>query len=363
MRFQCLPAIVTAILPHFLKRLIDQERPDRCMIHGRRHGNGRRGARLGGNLALAQQGPSGSDGKDQTRTGGAVGGAVGGAGELINKVVGDLPQRIVRSFIPGINQETAQYAVDKGLATPAKMLEDSNGSLADLGTSIGNAVRGATEDGATVPPAEDLFTKIASNFPESGLSPEDIGAKLKQLVPLKSNIVDKIVAGTASVEDLQNFNSALGKATFKTVFDDPTVKAGKEVGNAAYHEFGDLIKSYLTPEEGGLYDEYSKESTLNAALKKAVRSGQKSKLFTLRDLVAITSGVGAGSMIGAGPVGGAVGYLGEKALTNPGLNLGVAGLISKLGTPAGQAVGRGVSGATTKGIAQFLNSLSTQKQP
>jgi hypothetical protein len=29
---------VTAILPHLLKRLIDQKRPDRCMVHGPRRG-------------------------------------------------------------------------------------------------------------------------------------------------------------------------------------------------------------------------------------------------------------------------------------------------------------------------------------
>ena len=33
----------TAILPHLLKRVIDQERPDRQMIHGRRHGIPRSG--------------------------------------------------------------------------------------------------------------------------------------------------------------------------------------------------------------------------------------------------------------------------------------------------------------------------------
>jgi membrane-associated phospholipid phosphatase len=33
----------TAILPHLLKRVIDQERPDRRMIHGRRHGIPRSG--------------------------------------------------------------------------------------------------------------------------------------------------------------------------------------------------------------------------------------------------------------------------------------------------------------------------------
>jgi membrane-associated phospholipid phosphatase len=38
-----LSVIATAILPHLLKRLVDQERPDRSMVHGRRHGIPRSG--------------------------------------------------------------------------------------------------------------------------------------------------------------------------------------------------------------------------------------------------------------------------------------------------------------------------------
>jgi membrane-associated phospholipid phosphatase len=38
-----LSVVATAILPHLLKRLIDQERPDRCMVHGARHGIPRSG--------------------------------------------------------------------------------------------------------------------------------------------------------------------------------------------------------------------------------------------------------------------------------------------------------------------------------
>jgi undecaprenyl-diphosphatase len=38
-----LSVVTTAILPHLLKRLIDQERPDRSMVHGRRHGIPRSG--------------------------------------------------------------------------------------------------------------------------------------------------------------------------------------------------------------------------------------------------------------------------------------------------------------------------------
>jgi membrane-associated phospholipid phosphatase len=38
-----LSVVATAILPHLLKRVIAQERPDRCMIHGRRHGIPRSG--------------------------------------------------------------------------------------------------------------------------------------------------------------------------------------------------------------------------------------------------------------------------------------------------------------------------------
>jgi membrane-associated phospholipid phosphatase len=35
--------VVTAILPHLLKRLVDRERPDRCMVHAPRHGIPRSG--------------------------------------------------------------------------------------------------------------------------------------------------------------------------------------------------------------------------------------------------------------------------------------------------------------------------------
>jgi PAP2 superfamily len=38
-----LSVVATAILPHRLKRLVDQERPDRRMVHGRRHGIPRSG--------------------------------------------------------------------------------------------------------------------------------------------------------------------------------------------------------------------------------------------------------------------------------------------------------------------------------
>ena len=38
-----LSVVATAILPHVLKRLIDQERPDRRVVHGRRHGIPRSG--------------------------------------------------------------------------------------------------------------------------------------------------------------------------------------------------------------------------------------------------------------------------------------------------------------------------------
>jgi membrane-associated phospholipid phosphatase len=38
-----LSVVATSILPHLLKRLIDQERPDRRVVHGRRHGIPRSG--------------------------------------------------------------------------------------------------------------------------------------------------------------------------------------------------------------------------------------------------------------------------------------------------------------------------------
>lgn len=320
-------------------------------VLGRLASNAALGAGFGAGNAMSNAG-SASDIGTGALTGGLVGGAVGGASELLQKAATYLPQRLVQSFVKGISPETAQYALDtKNMGPIDSLLSQSNDSLSSIGAGIGAAVKGAVADGATLPDGASIFQNIAAQFPDSGMTADDVAAQIKQLVPLKSKIVDKIMDGTASVEDLQSLNSDLGGSVYKQFLDNPTVKAGKEVGNTAYHEFGDLIKSYLNPDESALYDQYSKESQLNLALQKAARSGAKSKIISLNSIL----GLLAGSPLG--PVGMGVGFLAEKAATNPTVNLKTAGLLSSLATPAAQGIGQAIKAPIIKGATGLLQAL------
>lgn len=312
------------------------------------------GAGLGIGNALSDGG-NWNDVLKQAGVGAITGGVISGTGEILNKAAQYLPQRLARTFIPGLNSETAQYAVNRGLGAPSKMLEESDANLTKVGSALGTAVKEASgpEGEAQTIPGQQILEKVASQFSDAGMTAADIVTNLKKLIPLKQDLIDKIYSGQGTLEDLQRLNSSIGKATFKTVFDDPAVKAGKEIGNAVYHSFGNIIKGALGG-KASLFDEYSKELQLNGALSKAVRRGEKSKPFTLRDIVALFAGSPGG------PLGMASTYGLEKAATSPSINLKAAGLINKLNSPTIQTVGRYAKTPIIQGVKGVTNSLLPQ---
>jgi len=309
------------------------------------------GAGFGAGGALSEGG-GWNDVLKQAGIGAATGGVIGGAGEVLSKAAQYLPQRIARTFIPGLNAETAQYAVNRGLGAPSKMLEESNANLTKVGNALGAAIKqavGPAEEAQTIP-GQQVFQKIADQFKDSGMTAQDVADSLKKLIPLKKDLIDRIFSGNGTLEDLHRLNSSIGKATFKTVFDDPAVKAGKDLGNAAYHIFGNIIKT-AAPEAAPYFDEYSKELQLNGALSKAVRRGEKAKPFTLRDIVALFAG------IPGGPVGMATTYGLEKAATSPSVNLRAAGLLNKLNSPTAQSAGQFAKAPAIQGAQGLLRTL------
>lgn len=314
---------------------------------------------IGKNAAIgAGFGVSGALGSGQTDPGQIVqsgllgagtGGVVGAAGDLISKAAQALPQRIVRSIIPGINEETAQYAVKKGLGSAASMLKDSDASIKSLGSSLGSVLTHPQYSGIQAT-ADDILLKVIQQFPNAGLTPESVAASLMKIAPLQKNLIDKLAGGEGlSLDDLHTLNSSIGQNTFKSVFDDPAVKAGKQVGSAFYHAASNFITS-KAPESAELFNQLSKEYPLNAGLQKAIRAGQKAKTFNLRDLMAIIAGFST-----AGPIGAGVGLVGEKALTNPTVNLKTAGLLGKIS-------GSGVRKATPFVSGLLSHALGGQGQ-
>ena len=274
--------------------------------------------------------------------GGAISGGLGLAGKGIATLAEKLPERITRAFIPGINEETAKYATSKGLGSYEKMLKDSSLSINELGNKLGETLKDQ-KYAYQAAQGNDILSQVAMSLPDAGLTADDIASNLKKVVPLKAGLIDRFRKGTLTLPELQSLNSALGKNVFKTVFDDPAVKANKEIGSAAYHLISDYIKK-TAPETVPLYEALSKEYPLASALEKAIRRGDKAKLVTLRDLFAI---FGGGAL---GPMGSVTAYSLNKAIESPTVNLNTAGVLNKLAKPNVKKAGAIATPFITRGI-------------
>lgn len=308
---------------------------------------------LQGAGAQMSQGESAGNVLKSGLIGGTISSGLGVAGKGITKLAEILPERITRAFIPGINEDTAKYAVKKGVGSLENMLNQSKKAMDDLGHSMKTILK-SPQYANKAAQGNDVLSQVAVNFPDSNLTADSVADNLKKIVPLKSGLIDRFRKGSLSLDELRDLNTAIGKASYKTVFDDPAIKANKEIGAAAYQTISNYIKT-TAPETVPLFDSFSKEIPLASAIEKAIRRGDKSKLVTLRDIVALVSGASA-----LGPMGAAGGYLANKALESPTVNLKAAGLINKVTNPLLKTAGALAVPLTTKGILSATKNNETK---
>jgi hypothetical protein len=290
-------------------------------------------------------------GAQDVATSGLIGGGtalgLGVAGKGVSALADYLPQRIVQKFVPGLNSAEAEYATTRPMGSLASMKAASDTHLSKLGGELESALNSPAVS-YVQPKNSELIQKVIDQFPDAGLQPEDVAAAVKNLVPLKANLANKFASDAdMSLKELHSLNSALGNATFKRVFDEPSVKAGKDIGSAVYHAISDTLKE-AAPESAPIFDELSKEIPLNAGLSKALRTMDKHKAIGLNDLLWITSGMGAG-----GPLGGLGGFALGRAASSPTVNLGTAGLLKGLASPAMGAAGNIIAPQIGKGAASL----------
>lgn len=300
------------------------------------------GAKLGAYAGIGQEMASNKSAGDVVKgglIGGATGGALSAAGAGIQKLAEFLPQRIVKTFIPTKSEGVLDYTMTKPLGSPKAMLMDSENSIEKLGSDLGSVL---TKSKPTVPlpSSAEILDSVAKQFPNANLTALEVGEQLKRIAPLQKGIVDKLVQGVElTAEELHSLNSAIGNATFKSVLDEPALKAGKEVGNAFYQTVSSALKKSL-PESEPLFEQLSKEYGLYAALKKAVASGGKASIG-MREILSFMAG---------GPVGAGLSF----AAKSPTVNLKMAGALSglagktagKYGTAAILPATRGILSAT-----------------
>lgn len=279
------------------------------------------GVLQGGGMQASQ----GADTKEILKSGligGTIGGGLGLAGKAISKVGEVLPTKLVRSFIPKINEKTTEHALmTKKLGSLESVLNQTDASIESLGKSLDNALNNPVYANQRAQ-GNDIMSQVAVSLPDAGLTADDIVANLKRVAPMKSGLLDKFRKGTLSLKELHSLNFEIGKNVYKTVFDDPTMKANKDIGNAFYHIVSDYIKK-TAPETVPLFEDISKELPLRAGLKRATNAGEKSRPITVADLVTFGIGSVGSPMTAIGMV------VAKKALQSPTLNLKTAGLLKK----------------------------------
>jgi len=281
------------------------------------------GAAVGG-LGAVSQGGGAAEALKGAGVGAVTGGVLGGLGHALSGFVSQLPERLVGGALKISNEDTARYALNKGLGSPTKMLSESSSSINSLGKQLGSALSDPKYSSIKIT-ANDLLPKLADKFPNAGLTYENVGKKLMQVAPNQKNLITKLVNGEGlSLKELHTLNSEIGSNTYKSVFDTPVMKSGKKIANEFYQTASDLIQKNA-PETVPLFDNLTREYALNKALNKAVSSGKKSKLLTLRDIVSMMAGFGA-----AGPAGAATAYGLEKVASSPTATLKAAGILNKL---------------------------------
>lgn len=293
------------------------------------------GGAFGVTGALAQGSTDVKDIATQTGVGALSGGALGGAGELISKISSTLPTRLVQGAIKNSNPDVANYALTKKMGSPTSMYAESNSALKTIGSQLGDALTHSNVADVVIP-SEQIVPKVLEQFPNAELSPEVLQVELNKIAPLQKGLITKLFSGQGlTIDELHSLNSAIGQNTYKTVFDDPAVKAGKAIGNAFYQASKDII-TMAAPDTTPLFEQYSKEKALNTALYKRVRIGSKTQALTLRDIMSMIGGFSV-----LGPVGALGALAADRIATSPTANLKTAGVLNKIAGPTVKQAVRG----------------------
>jgi len=290
----------------------------------------------------------------QTVIGGALGGTLGVGGEILQKAASTLPKWMARQFIgTPANKEAVEYAVKKGLASPKKMLQESEASIKTLGKQLDTILTSKKYADIKVSGPE-ILKEVLAKFPDSGLTKSGVIANLKKIAPLQAATINKLGKGKFTLKELHSLNSAIGKNTFKTAFDDPVVKAGKEIGSTFYHNVSTRLKT-TAKETASIFDDLSKEYPLGEALNRLILRKEKSKAVNLYEILGLLGLHAVGGPITAGGA-----LIAEKALRSPTVNLKTAGLIQGLAGARAQAVKQGLKGPVLKVGTDLIRDRASQ---
>lgn len=307
------------------------------------------GAGYGASGSLVNDNTNPADIAKSAAIGGTLGTTLGLGGEALNMVTSRLPTRIAQKAIPGIDKETAQYALkNTSLGTPAKMYAESRAAVQSYEDQVQAILSHPEYKGVTVQP-QSLAWQTIEKFPNSNYTPAEIVDTVKGLVPDQARIVDKLVKGDATLLDVNELRKSLDFVTKKRFTDAPQLSKSKELAA----KFSDVLRNYVqstAKETQPIFKNYSKELELRKALSKLAKKQESAKAIGLYDIVSLLGGHALGGIPGSIATFGL-----EKAYRSPTVNMGAARALQAAGT-----MGRAAAPARALSKSVLLRSLLNQ---
>lgn len=232
--------------------------------------------------------------------GGAIGGGVSSAGELSGYLSDNMPRwftklalpKLANSKVKGAPDEVVDYAIKN---TKGASLKSMYGNSQDAVNSFEGQVQSTLSHPqyAKELGSQTVLNDVVNKFGNAQLTPEQVVSYAKNVAPTEKNLIDKVFKGTANLSEKNQLRKILDMGTKARFTDTPKLSFAKQVSGA----LADVLRSDVqgtAKETVPIFKEYSKEITLNKALKNAL-----SKKRIAGPLVAGGAGFAHGGIKGA----------------------------------------------------------------
>lgn len=283
------------------------------------------GAGIGSTNAIAQ-GESGSDVLKQGAIGGLTGGGISAAGEGLNALSKNLPSWLAKAALPKLAGKDTQYALDNAkIGGLQSMAKKSGESIQNYEGQI-QGILNHPEFKGVAADSEPILQNALSSFPNSQYTKQTLIKNAYNIAPKVGKLVQKMEAGQANIQELNTIRKELDSATKSVYTSINRPPESKMLGAALSNSIRDYVQT-TAPETAPIFQNYSKEIGLNKAIQAAAKKGESR--VSLKDIAAGTAGFAKGGLKGSLEA-----IIAERALTNPGMQLGAAKAIQTLGKNA-----------------------------
>ena len=247
--------------------------------------------------------------------GGTIGAGLGLAGGGVSKVIEKFPKWMVKNALNLTDEQATKMLQTKTIGTKSTILNQSEKAIAKQGNETTEIIKAADKAGVRGA-GNDSLRKTLLDYPEYATDKgvEKFATKIKSLIKGSPEVgqrgrvlsyVDKIIAGTATLEEKNLVRSALDQATKNSY-----TKLAKALNPNAGHEmamkFADNLRTEVkswVPDTIMLFDEQAKEMAIRAALSKIKQEG----LIGYKDILPY--------MLGEGATGGLTGGLATAGIS------------------------------------------------